>query len=243
MARRYHTSDDSGRSGGRGRLLAVGTGLVVLLLLGAGVAVLLSGDPEPPRKVQDLTVVAILPPPPPPPPPPEREPPPPEQKVVEQTPVKQEIIEEKPVEIPKEAPPDDTKSDAPPDGPLGLDDAGKGPGDLLGRPGGRGIIGGGGGGGGGGTKWGWYAAIVQSQIEAALRANERTRYAVMQVQVRLWSDGTGRVNRVQLVSSTGNPELDAVIQNDVLGRLTLREPPPRDMPMPIITRVMARRPT
>lgn len=240
MGRQDDWSDESGHPSRRRVLVAVGTGAIVLGVLAAGVVVLLSGDKDPPRKVQDLTVVTILPPPPPPPPPPEKEPPP--EKMVEQTPVKQEIIEEKPIDIPKDAPPDLPKTDAPPDGPLGLDDAGRGPGDLPGRPGGRGLIGGGGG-GGGGSKWGWYASIVQSQIEVALRSNERTRHAVMQIQVRLWSDGTGRVSRVQLVSSTGNPELDTVIRDDVLGRLTLREPPPKDMPMPIITRVIARKPS
>lgn len=161
--------------------------------------------------------------------------------MVEQTPVKQEIIEEKAVDIPKEAPPD--ASDEPLPGPPGLDDAGKGPGDLPGRPGGKGFIGGGGGGGGGGSKFGWYASIVQSQIEAALRANEKTRHAVMRIQVRLWSDSTGLINRVQLASSTGNPELDAIIRDKVLGGMRLREPPPKDMPMPIITRVTAQSPS
>jgi periplasmic protein TonB len=32
-------------------------------------------------------------------------------------------------------------------------------------------------------------------------------------------------------------------RNDVLGGLTLREPPPKDMPMPMVTRVTARRPS
>ncbi len=82
---------------------------------------------------------------------------------------------------------------------------------------------------------------MQSQIEAALRANNRTRNAVMQLQVRLWADGSGRVSRVQLVSSTGDAELDAIIRNDVLGALMLREPPPKDMPMPMVARVTARR--
>jgi protein TonB len=65
----------------------------------------------------------------------------------------------------------------------------------------------------------------------------------MQVQIRLWADGSGRVSRIQLVSSTGDAELDAIIRNDVLGSLTLREPPPKDMPMPMMTRVTARRPS
>jgi outer membrane biosynthesis protein TonB len=164
-----------------------------------------------------------------------------EEKVIDQTPVKQEIIEEKPVETPQDAPPD--KSDEPLPGPPALDDLGKGPGELLGRPGGKGFIGGGGGGGGGGSRWGWYASIVQSQIETALRANDRTRQAVLKVQIRLWSDPVGRVSRVQLMSSTGDSSLDAVIRDQVLAGLRLREPPPKDMPMPIIIRVSAHKPT
>ncbi len=147
---------------------------------------------------------------------------------------------DKPLDRPKDEPVKDAKNSEPP-GPLSLDAKAVGPGDLFnlgGKPGGNPY-----GGGGGGSRWGWYASIVQSQIESALRANSRTRKAIMQVQIRLWADGSGRVNRVQLVSSTGDAELDAIIRNDVLGSLMLREPPPKDMPMPMVTRVTARRPS
>jgi membrane protein involved in colicin uptake len=125
--------------------------------------------------------------------------------------------------------------------PLGLDQAPTGPGDqfnLAGRPGGRGLLGG----GGGGSRWGWYATIVQQQIEAALRANPKTRNVIIQVQIRLWADGTGRISRIQLVSSTGSPEIDAAISSEVLTGVMLREPPPTDMPMPMTARITARRP-
>ena len=166
----------------------------------------------------------------------------PEQKMIEQPKMAEpEFKEEKPVDKPKDEPAKDAKADEPP-GPLALDAKAVGPGDLFnlgGRPGGNPF----GGGGGGGSRWGWYASIVQTQIEAALHANQRTRSAVMQVQIRLWADGSGRVNRVELASSTGDPELDAVIRNDVLRGITIREPPPKDMPMPMVTRVIARRPS
>ncbi|HTV33517.1 MAG TPA: TonB family protein [Methylocella sp.] len=211
-------------------------------LIGAGIHLLLKGDDlPPPRKVQELTLVTIVPPPPPPPPPKV-----PEKKMVEQTPVKQEFQEEKPTETPKETPKpkDMPKADEPPPGPLALDAKGVGPGDafgLGGKPGGHGLLGGGGG-GGGGSRWGWYASMVQQQIQAALHANERTRYAVMQVQVRLWVDASGHVSRSQLVSSSGNAEIDAAIRNVILPNITLREPPPKDMPMPIVARITERRP-
>lgn len=155
-----------------------------------------------------------------------------------------EIKQEEPVETPKEAPPDQP-ADEPPPGPLGLDAAAEGPGDafgLAGKPGGKGLgLGNGGGGGGGGSKWGWYAAIVQQQIEAAMRRNPRTRAAKTQLQIRIWADKSGRITRA-VPTSTGDAELDAAIRNDVLAGLSLRQPPPDDMPMPIVMRVTARRP-
>jgi len=213
-------------------------GVIAMLIGSAGYVLMLQDDLPPPRQIRELTVVNIVQPPPPPPPPPTQMP---EQKMIEQPKMAEpEFQEEKPIDRPKDEPVRDAKSAEPP-GPLALDAKAVGPGDvfgLAGKPGGSPY-----GGGGGGSRWGWYASIVQSQIETALRANPKTRNAVMQVQVRLWADGSGRVNRVQLVSSTGNSELDAAIRNDVLGSLMLREPPPKDMPMPMVTRVTARRPS
>ncbi|WP_213737863.1 TonB C-terminal domain-containing protein [Bradyrhizobium sp. dw_411] len=191
-------------------------------------------DMPPPRQVRELTIVNIVPPPPPPPPQKMPEP-----KMIEQPKMAEpEIKEDKPLEKPKDEPVKDAKNQEPP-GPLSLDAKAVGPGDLFNL--GSKVGGNPYGGGGGGSRWGWYASMVQSQIEAALRANNRTRNTVMQLQVRLWADGSGRVSRVQLVSSTGDAELDAIIRNDVLGSLMLREPPPKDMPMPMVTRVTARR--
>lgn len=224
----------------RNSLLRYGAALAVIALMFGGAAYVFLGhdDMPPPRQVRELTIVNIIPPPPPPPPPPQQMP---EPKMVEQPKmVEPEIKQEKVVEKPKDEPPKDNSNDQPP-GPLSLDAKAVGPADLFNlgsKPGGSPY----GGGGGGGSRWGWYATIVQTQIEAALRANPRTRNAVLQVQIRLWADATGHVSRVQLVSSTGDAELDAIIRNEVLGSLTLREPPPKDMPMPMVTRVTARRP-
>lgn len=154
-----------------------------------------------------------------------------EEKIVEPTPVP-----ETPQEVVEDTPPDDLPPGPPLDGPPGV--AG-----LQEGAGGKFLGGGGGGGGGGGSRWGWYASVVQSQISDALAKNEKTRHAVMRLQVRLWADNVGRITRVQLGSSTGNPELDSVLRDQVLGNLRLREPPPKDMPMPIITRITGQKPT
>jgi outer membrane biosynthesis protein TonB len=219
----------------RNSLLRYGAALVVIAML-FGAAFLFVGhdDMPPPRQVRELAIVNILPPPPPPPPPPE-------QKMIEQPKMAEpEFKEEKPLDKPKDEPIKDAKNAEPP-GPLSLDAKPVGPGDLFnlgGKPGGNPY-----GGGGGGSRWGWYSSIVSTQMQAALLANPRTRNLVAQMQVRVWADSSGRVSRIQLTPSTGDAELDTFIRNDVLGSLTLREPPPKDMPMPVVTRVTARRPS
>lgn len=218
-----------------GAAIGAGVGASALVLVGV-VLFIFGDDTPPPRRVQEFTIVNVVPPPPPPPPP---EPQPqPEPEMIEQTPITDpEIKEEAKVEEPKEAPPADA-DDAPPPGPLGPgSDLPVGPGNSPFLPGS------GGGGGGGGSRWGWYATIVQQQIEAALRAHPKTRNVVLQVQVRLWADNTGRVSRVELVRSTGDSETDAVIRGEVLAGITLRQPPPTDMPMPMVARITARRPS
>jgi outer membrane biosynthesis protein TonB len=217
---------------------ATGAGVGALAVIATVVGFFVLGDDTPPpKRVQEITIVSITPPPPPPPPPPP-EVKPPEPEMIKQEPiVDPQVKEEAKTEEPKEAPPDD----APPPGPLGLDAAADGPGDsfnLAGRPGGNGLLNGG---GGGGSRWGYYSAMVQQQIEAALRANPKTRNSVGQVQVRLWADNTGRVTRVQIVSFTGDADVDSIIRGEVLPGLALRDPPPNDMPMPIVTRITLRR--
>lgn len=210
---------------------AIGAGALAITVVVVAVNLLRSGDSEPPRKIPEIHLVTIQPPPPPPPPPPPQQLPQP--KMVEQTPMKEP--ESKPLEKPKDAP----KPEAPPPGPLGLDAKGEGPGDafnLAGRPGGNGLLGD----GGGGSRWGWYASLVQTQIAEALRQNDKTRNAKLRIEVRLWSDANGRIDRVQLLNSTGDPAIDDAIKNQVLTGLMLREPPPKDMPMPIVARLTER---
>lgn len=227
-------------SSDRRSLLRYGSVLAVLALLFGGAVYYFFGsdDLPPPRQIRELTIVNVIPPPPPPPPPPQKMP---EQKMIEQPKMaEQEFKEDKPLEKPKDEPIKDAKNNEPP-GPLSLDAKAVGPGDLFnlgGKPGGNPY-----GGGGGGSRWGWYTSIVTSQVESALRSNPKTRRMAARIEVRLWADGTGRVNRVVITPSTGDAEMDAVIRNEVLGSLTLREPPPKDMPMPMVTRVTATRPS
>lgn len=215
---------------------ALGAGVAVVVGIAVVAFLFFGGEDRQVRKVPEVMMVRVQPLPPPPPPPKMIEQP----KMVEQTPVR--INEPKP-DKPMDKPMDKPKADAPPPGPLALDAKGEGPGDafnLGGKEGGMGILGGG---SGGGSRWGWYAAIVQTQIEDAMRKNNKTKNASARTVLRVWCDATGHIERVQLVSSTSDAEVDRAIEHEVLGGMTLRQPPPKDMPMPIVVRMSARRPS
>lgn len=190
-------------------------------------------------------MVRVALPPPPPPPRLQEEPRPrPEdssQQMIEQEPVSSDEPPEKPAEVPEPA--------GEQAAPMGTNIQGESPSDgfgLVGR-GGGGIIGGTGAGAGrgsgaGASRWGWYAAQVQNTIASALGRHPKTRVAELRVSVRIWPDEAGRIEQVQMVGTTGQPELDTAIEHEVLAGLTLREPPPPDMPRPIVLRISAKRP-
>jgi TonB family protein len=205
---------------------------VFAVIVTGGVVVartLASSHSPPPRREQEITMVKLLPPaplPPPPPPPPEIQ----EQKMIEQTPV--DANEPKPDDKP-----------APPSPSLGTGIKGNGPADGFGLSGsgGSGFFGGSAT-HGSGSRWGWYAGEVQMAIRDALGKNSHTRTAGFRDEIRIWLDATGRITRAQLVSSTGDPAVDAAIKDKVLDGLQLQDPPPAGMPMPIVMRITELRP-
>ena len=93
-----------------------------------------------------------------------------------------------------------------------------------------------------GSKYGWYAVQVQEAIADALRRNARTRDAKLHLQVRIWSDASGRITSALLAESSGDPSIDAAVKDEVLTGLRLPDGLPSDMPMPIVLRVNAQRP-
>lgn len=218
--------------------------LFVVAVLGIGGFALwkmMSGKPKSVARTESITMIDIIPPPPPrptpvpTPPPPREEVPPPEDQP--------QMIEQEPVVKTEKAPaPEPDASDEPPSEVLGTGVVGEGPGDGfgLGRSGGG--FGGRGGGGGGGSKYGAYAGMVQTRIAEALRRNPRTKSAALRIEVRVWPDATGRITRASLANSTGDAALDAAIRDEILTGLRLAEPPPADMPTPIVLRLTAKRP-
>lgn len=201
----------------------LGIFLIVQMLSGANHA-------PAPKPAELMAIKPILPPPPPPPPPPQQPPPEVKQEMMTQAPLNDQDTK------PDDKPPDpapalatNVQGNGPPDG-FGLGRAGNGGGQ------------GGNGGGGRGSQFGWYAREVIGAISDALRANPATRESTFNVRVRVWLDDKGRVTRVKLAESTGNPKTDAAIQDQVLVGLQLPDSPPDTMPMPVVMRLTATRP-
>lgn len=226
---------------------ALGAAVTIVALLALGTRWVLSHRERPgPRKVVTITGVVMKPPEPLKPTAP---PPPPVVKPKEIDEPQRHRVEIKATDIPPlSAPPPSQNA---PGGRLSLAGEATGEGDafnLAGNPGGRGLLSGGGLGDGSGdgigsgkgNRFAWYYAKIAAELEDALRKSKRLSTAEARVELRVWTDRTGRITRVQLIRSTGNHELDEAIQS-VVG-LRLRDPPPPDIPMPMIARVTARRP-
>jgi TonB family protein len=233
--------------------IAAGVGLALILLASFVVRWVGSNkNSRPARKVMQVTAVRLQPQPPPqvkpptPPPQPKVQP-----KVEEEQPVNRAVI--KSVDIPPpDAPP---PSSAPAGGGrLALAAEGEGPGDAFGLSGnanghalldGKGLGDGTGdgdgiGSGDGNGRFGWYYARIAIDVEEAFRKQKKLTSASARVEFRIWADDAGRISRVQLVKSTGHPDLDDAIRS-IVG-LRLRAPPPHDIPMPMVARINVRRP-
>lgn len=189
---------------------------------------LFTGEQTVPRKiVPNVVQLKIVQPPPPPPPPPP--------KMIEQPKVtEQEIRTEQPQ--PDKPPAPDKPSDEPPaPGPLSLDAKGEGPPDafaLGGKPGGSDFLGGGG--GGGGSKFGWYAAMIQNRARDALQKQRRLMGSEYEVAVLVWLRDDGSPDRVELVESTGDAEIDRMVVQTLEQMPRLPQAPPPDMPQPVL---------
>jgi protein TonB len=202
--------------------LAVGALIVVVSIL--GVVHMIRGfskKEDTPKRDVPQVVKIIRPPPPPEEPPP---PPPPEEKVEEP--------------LPQDVPEPDTAEEAPPGEQLGLDAEGVAGGDAFGlaaRRGGSDIIG-----GGGGAAFAWYTGMIKDGILAALSEDERVRKGNYKLTVRVWLAADGRVERISLADSTGDPQLDAAIEQALTRVRRLREGPPLEMPQPVTLRIVSR---
>lgn len=211
------------------RHVPVLAGVLVVALIVGGLFYLVRGlmaqAPGPTTK-KVVQQISIIQPPPPPPPPPEQKPPPEQEK--------QKVDIPKPEKMPKQMP--DQAKAPPPGDQLGLDAAGGAGGDsfgLVGRQGGRSLV-------GGGSQFAWYAGQVQQGITDLLAANDQVRTGHYSVVIKVWLDAHGRVRKVVLIGSSGDRKVDRALEAALDGARLAKEAPPDGMPQPIRLRVSSR---
>jgi TonB family protein len=83
-----------------------------------------------------------------------------------------------------------------------------------------------------------YGRMVRLDVKRALARDAETSNRVFDLQIDIWIDREGRVERPRLLASTGRPRLDAAIRR-VLASTTLEKPPPPDLPQPVRIAVVA----
>ena len=208
--------------GGARKYIVPAVAVLVFLAAGYGILRVVTGD-SPRKRVIETVAIRMIPPPPP-----KVEPPPEPPKMVEE----QKI--EPPVDKPPEAP-----QDAPPPGPLALD-AQAGPGSdafgLGGKVGGADFLSG----GGGGTRFGHYAVLMQDRISRSLQGDEKLGSEKFRATIKVWLSEGGKIQRVQILRTSGNSNTDSRIEQVIGAMPALPEAPPKDMPQPIVVRIGAR---
>lgn len=206
----------------------LGLGVVVVIALVAVVINSFLAQSGKPRKPSVQQIAILRPPPPPPPPKQEEKPPEIKKEEVKLPPPPQE-------DAPKDADAKEAGKD------LGVDAEGGTGGDgfgLVGRKGGRDLIGGD---GGARSRFAFYTNIIQQQIQDELSRNKRLKSGEYRAVVRIWLAADGRTQKVDLAGSTGNADVDSSLRA-ALADITFRQPPPQDMPQPVRLRISSRGP-
>lgn len=204
--------------------IALGVAVVIALIVAAIMSFISpSGKPRK-APVQQIAILRQQPPPPPP-------------KAEERPPeIKKEEVKIPPPEQ-EQTPKDADAKEAGKD--LGVDAVGGAGGDgfgLVGRKGGKDLIGSS---DGGRSKYAFYTNMIQQQIQDELSRDKRLKSGGYRAVVRIWLGGDGRVQKVDLSGSTGDANLDGNLKN-ALSAITLNQPPPQDMPQPIRLRISSR---
>ncbi|NVZ23776.1 energy transducer TonB [Pseudomonas costantinii] len=181
-------------------------------------------------------VPTIIPLPPPPPPPPEK-PKEPEPQVEEK------VVEPEPTPEPEEVKPEEEAPPSPVDDlakPMQMDGDAQSGNDAfnIGAGKGGGMAGAGGGRLGNGT----YSQFLAYAFQRVLRDNPDLRNQAFSLQADVWLSAVGEITRVELVKSSGNPQLDTQVIAALRAAPALSERPPASMTLPVRVSLQGRRP-
>ncbi len=190
---------------------------ILLLVIGIGFVVqnLMNGKTNTKKMVATIKLLPDTPPPPPPPPP--KEPP-------KEQPKEMKIAPPMPQEVPQ--PSEELKME----GPAGDAPSQFGAGKVTTE---GGTI------GGNGSRFSGYLGGLQKNIRDELGRNEKLRKGEYKAVVAIWIGRDGSVERVELLGSSGEPDVDAAMKK-VLNSIRQFEEPPSDMPQPVKLRISSR---
>jgi protein TonB len=214
--------EDETPARGARRFQKVATWLLIAAAMVAAALLVMRFVSAPAGKKVGVQQIALIkqPPPPPPPKPPEKPPEPPK--------IKEEVKIDQPKEVPK---PDEPKAaDEKPasDKPLAVDADGSAGSDgfgLAANRGGRDLLTTGNGGGGGA----YYSGLLQREFFDALLRNRKLLKEEFRVVVKVWVGDDGRVQKADIVTSSGNAQFDDQIQLTLLEMNPLKDVPPKSM--------------
>jgi TonB family protein len=181
-------------------------------------------------------VPTIIPLPPPPPPPPEKPPEP-------EPPVEEKMLEPQPTPEPEEVKPAEEAPPSPADdlaNPMQMDGDAQSGNDAfnIGAGKGGGMAGAGGGRVGNGT----YSQFLAFTFQRLLRENPDLRNLAFSLQADVWLSSVGEITRVELVKSSGKPEIDTQVLAALRSAPHLSERPPASMTLPVRLSLQGRRP-
>lgn len=194
--------------------------VLVLICLSVFVLKILMTDEGQKRKRQ-IQMVRLLKPPPPPKI--KEKPPEPEIK-------KEEIIEPEPEPEQTE---DQSQDDTPAGDDLGLDAEGGAGSDgfgLVGKKGGRSLIGGGRGNNSLLRKYAWYTRFIEEAISKRLARNGGIPSDKLKTLVRIVMDEVGTIVNYRIYGSSGNQQMDDAVMLALEQTEMISEPPPERMP-------------
>jgi periplasmic protein TonB len=201
--------------------------LSVLGGIGYGISQLMKGGAPHKKQVTTIKLLPDTPSPPPPPPPKE----PPKEQPKEQPKEAPKEPEPKPVETP---PAENLKMEGPAgDGPSPFE-AGNVTNDYKG--GDVNTIGG----GPNKHQFAWYTGLIKERIEDALAKDPTLANGAYKVVVKVWIATNGKIQRHELVGSSGKSDIDDLINKALDGMPALTEGPPAEMPQPVKLKVTAR---
>jgi len=197
-------------------------GLILVVAIVYVVKIIGSFIDEAPKHEKKIQPITLLAPPPPPPPPPKVEPPPPEPEVE-----KIEEPEPEPLpDVPDQQPAGDTGLDA--EGTAGSDAFG-----MVGRKGGRGLL-------GGGNPYAWYAGTIKDSLVDILSEHDELRKKSYSAVVKIWLNPDGTVTRYELAKGSNDPDIDKLLDKLLAKFSKASEAPPAGMEQPVKLKISSR---